>query len=193
MAQLDNLSKKIVDDALNEKEKILNEAKEEREKILNDAKEKAKKILESYKVKSEQVYKETFSNTFYTGESLLKQEILKRKKEHIEDILSKLKEEIKNLDEKRFREFVKRSFQKEKIVDGEFIIGKEENRIDEKFITKELSKKLKKSSLEPDFEKGLKIVSNKTVFIISPEDEFDFLYDELYLKTNRKLFEEENI
>lgn len=43
MTQLDNLSKKIIDDALVEKEKILNEAKEEREKILNDAKEKAKK------------------------------------------------------------------------------------------------------------------------------------------------------
>jgi len=193
MTQLDNLSKKIIDDALVEKEKILNEAKEEREKILNDAKEKAKKILESYKAKSEQVYKETFSNTFYTKESLLKQEVLKRKKEHIEDILLKLREEIKNLDEKRFQEFVKKSFKKEKIEDGEFIIGKNEKRIDENFITKELSKKLKKSSLEPDFEKGLKIISNKTVFIISPEDEFDFLYDDLYLKTNKKLFEEENL
>lgn len=192
MADIENLSKKIIDDAESEGAAVKSSARENASIVISRAKENADKVLNEAKATAELLYKESYEKRISQNEAVKRQDILKKKMEIVEGVLKKIREEIENLPKDSYRDYFKKNSTDISITDGEFMIGNKEKNIDAAFV-KQLFKsaKLTLSKDSPDFDYGIKIISGGALYTLSILSDLEYRKDKILSIMNRELFKEE--
>ncbi|MGM0366629.1 MAG: hypothetical protein ACQEP5_08870 [Actinomycetota bacterium] len=189
MAETDNVSKKILKDAEKQKEKILAEAREKADRIIEQAKEKKQERLAGAKNKAEQEYQQAYELEILKARSEASQKLLLSKLKLVDETIGRAKQKIYEGSREDYLKFMKKSIDELDIKQGTYIIGKEEKTLDEDAVSS-LSKdiNLKKSEQEPDFPRGLKIISENREYILSPETVIDSQIEDTKMEIANLLF-----
>jgi len=186
MQELDNVSRKILDDTEKEKEHELERARKEARDIIEEAKQKAAEIHREGKLKAWQKYKEVLNIELSRIKSELDQGILEYKINLIDDVISEAKKKLLNMDREDYKKFIIKSLKDLNIDSGYYIIGSEENNIDGEMI--ESIGDFKKSEEKPDFKRGIRIIKGKTEYNISPDALIDSNIDDIRMEIASYLF-----
>lgn len=189
---IDSVSKKILDDAFLEREKIINEAKAKANLIIEQAINEKKKILEEGRRKAEERHKEIYNLELLKIKAEFNQKLLLDKLKCIDEVIQKVKEKLSNLDRGSYIRFLQKAIKELEIKDGEYKIGSKEKNIDDELVKVALGDlKVKKSDDKAEFEKGIKIISGKVEYYISPESTIEAGIDDIRMAIAHFLFDEE--
>ena len=189
MAELDNVSKKVLEDARKESDKILEEARGKANAIIEDARKKAKNILQAGKLEAVEKHREVLNIELSRAESEINQKMLMYKIGLIEDAIDLARKKLAGLGKKDYEKFLEKTLGALDINEGYYQIGSEETIIDDKMI--ESIKGLKKAEGKPDFKKGIRIIKGKAEYNITPESFIDANTDDLRMNTALYLFGKE--
>ena len=189
MEELDNVSKKILDDAVKGREKELNETRAKASMIIEEAKNKAIEIHRDGKLEAWQRYKEFLNIELSKIKSELDQKVLVYKISLIDDVIENVKRRLSNINKKDYEKFLKKNLEILNIKSGYYQIGSEEAGIDNKMI--ESIADLKKADGKPDFKKGIKIIKGKAEYNIAPDILVDSNIDDIRMEAALYLFSEE--
>ncbi len=192
MAETDNVSEKILEDAEKEKNKIIAEAKQKANQVVGEAKRKKEERLTEAKKQAERKYKQAYELEMVKAKSETRQKLLLSKLKLVDETIDKAKQQIYEYKKEDYIKFLKKALKDLDIKQGEYIIGKDEKDLDGRTISS-LSKqlKLKKSGQDPDFSRGLKIVSSNKEYLLSPETIIDSQIEDIKMETANFLFGEE--
>ena len=191
MVDIDNVSKKILDDAALEREKNLNDGREKASAVMKETEIKKKKLLDERKQKAEERYKETYNREILKAKSDFKQKILLYKLSIIDEIIKKAKGKLSDLSKESYEKFIKKSLNDLSIKEGLYLIGNKEKHIDDKIVqslSKEIKIKLEKSNSKNEFERGLKIFSGNAQYDIFPEAVIESEIDDIKMEIALFLF-----
>jgi vacuolar-type H+-ATPase subunit E/Vma4 len=186
MQEPDNVSRKILDDAEEEKERELERARKEAQDIIEKAKQKASEIHREGKLKAWEKYKEVLNIELSRIKSELDQGILEYKINLIDDVISEVKKKLLNMDREDYKKFIAKNLKALNIDSGYYIIGSEENNIESSMI--ESIGDFKKSEEKPDFKRGIRIIKGKTEYNISPDILIDSNIDDIRMEAASYLF-----
>ncbi len=189
MAEMDNVSKKIIEDAKKRKEEILNEAREKVSVIIKEAEGRAKEIYRNGKMKAQDKYKQVFDMELDRAKMELKQKIISYKISLIDEVIGRAKDELSNLGKKEYKKFLEKIFGIMDIEKGFYQIGSEEKNVNGKMI--ESIANLKKADGKPDFKKGIKIIKKKAEYNITADSLIDSNIDDIGMETAINLFGKE--
>ena len=189
MTELDNVSKKVLDDAEKERDKVLKEAREKASAIIKNAEKKAKEIHNSGKLEAWEKHKEVLNIELSRAKSEISQKMLMFKIGLIEDAIDRAREKFAGLGKKDYEKFLKKILGALDVDGGYYQIGSEETIIDDKMIGS--IKDLKKAEGKPDFKKGIRIIKGKAEYNITPESFIDANIDDIRMDTALYLFGKE--
>ncbi len=189
MTELDNVSKKVLDDARKERDKILEEARKKASVIIEDAEKKAKGIHQNGKLEAWEKYKEILNIEVSRTKSEINQKILMYKIGLVDDVIRRARGKLIDLNKKDYEKFLNKTLKELNIDGGYYQIGSEETIINDKMI--ESIKDLKKAEGKPDFKKGIRIIKGKAEYNITPESFIDANIDDLRMNTALYLFGKE--
>jgi len=192
MTDIENVSKKITDDACLEKEKVTNEAKEKASSVIAEAEKRKKRILEEGKQNAGERYKEVYNMEVFKAKSGFNQKILLQKIDLVDQVIKKAKEKLAGAGTKDYEKLISKILKGINISKALYQIGTKENRIDDKMLKSvEAGMNLEESRKEVDFEKGLKIIDGKAEYRISAETFIEADLDDLKMDTAFFLFDKE--
>ena len=192
MADIENVSKKIIDDACSEKEKVTNEAKEKASSVIAEAEKRKKRILEEGKQIAGERYKEVYNMEVFKAKSGFNQKILLQKIDLVDQVIKKAKEKLAGAGKRDYEKLLGKVLKSMNISKALYQIGTKENRIDDKMLKSVAAgMNLKISSTAADFEKGLKIIDGKAEYRISAETFIEADLDDLKMDTAFFLFGKE--
>jgi len=192
MADIENVSKKIIDDACLEKEKVTNEAKEKASLIIAEAEKRKKRILEEGKQNAGERYKEVYNMEVFKAKSGFNQKILLQKIDLVDRVIKKAKQKLTGAGRKDYEKLLGKIIKSINISKALYQIGTKENIIDDKMLKSVAADmNLEKSSITADFEKGLKIIDGKAEYRISAETFIEANMDDLKMDTAFFLFGKE--
>lgn len=188
-AGIDNVSKKILDDAALEREKNLNSGRERALAVLKETENRRKKLLDEGKQKASEKYREVYNLEILKAKTEFRQKILLYKLEVIDRIIEKAKNKLAELSREDYIKFIKKSLASSGIREGTYIIGRNEKRIDDETIQSILKEvHLKKSNSIDEFETGLKIFNKNVQYYISPETLVEAEIDDIKMEIAFFLF-----
>jgi len=186
---INRLSQEIFEEAEIEKASILKEAKEKVGVILSEAKAEKEKRLKLAEGEMKVVFSQNFDNNISAISAENKSEMLKLKLQYVDEIVEEVKKSIEKLTKKQIKSFLKREMENLPVKEGEYQLGSEEDRIDAETIKDILKgRKIVLSKKNADFTKGLKILSNKIEYTISPESKLESMMDEIKMEISNSLF-----
>jgi len=191
MADINNVSGKILEDAGKEKEQILKSAKEKAEAILNDAKAEKAVILKEAEEAAKKRYDEVLQMEILKAESEYSRKLLAKKLDMLDQVMDDAVKSLSSMNDKDFASFLENALKNIDAKDGEFIIGSTEKRTDAKAVkaaAKKAGISLSESKTKPDFEHGIKIVSNRAEYNISPEAVFSNDIDDIKMDISKLLY-----
>lgn len=186
MTEMDNVSKKIIEDAQDIRIKNIKEAEKKASQILAEAGKKAKEIVDRGKEEAGRYYKETYDMEVFKVKTVLDQRLLLVKLKLIEGVINKAKKRLSGLDRDGWEKFLKKMVQELGISTGTYIIGKDEQIVDESLVR--TIEGIKPDSRVPDFGKGLKISGSRTEIFLSPENYLDMDIEDLKMEIASYLF-----
>ncbi len=189
MAELDNVSKKILDDAEAEKQKILDEARAKAGSITAEAEKKAEEIIQEGKLEAKEKYQEVFDVEVIRAKTELNQKVINYKIDLIDDVIAEAKKRLSDLDKKEYENFLKKTLKELKIRSGSYQIGSQEKNINGKMI--ESMAKLRKAAGRPDFKKGVKVIKGKAQYNITADSLVDPDIEDIRMETALNLFGKE--
>ncbi len=189
MTELDNVSKKVLDDAGKERDKMLKEARGKASAIVEEAEREAKEIHKSGKLRAWEKYKEVLNIELSRAKSELNQKILMYKIDLVNDAIDKARKKLTSLDKKDYEKFLKRTLESLNVDGGYYQIGSDETNIDGNMI--ESIRDLKKADGKPDFKKGVRIIKGKAEYNITPDSFVDSDIDDIRMDTALCLFGKE--
>jgi vacuolar-type H+-ATPase subunit E/Vma4 len=189
---VDNVSKKILEDAYAEKEKIINDARTKEKEILKTADDKRKIIIKNAETQAQDTYRKVKELGIENAVMKFNQEGLLSKIRFIEKISGKALDKLESSDSKLYLKFIENSIKSLKIRKAYYQIGSREKLITDK-ILKTISGDI---ILEPggkaaDFEKGIKIIDGKKQYIISVEETLKEKMEDITMEISDFLFEKE--
>ena len=189
---LDNVSKKILEDADKEKEKIISDALTKEKEILKAADESRKIIIKNAQAQANDAYQKVRELETSNAIMKLNQESLLGKIRLIEEISQKALNKLSSSDSRSYLKFFENSLKDLKVHKALYQIGSREKLITDE-ILKEISGKI---LLEPydkpsDFEKGIKIIDGKKQYIISIEETLKEKMEDITMEISDFLFEKE--
>ena len=191
MTDINNVSQKILDDAAREKQSIIDTAKKEAEKILQAAAAEKAAILKEAEETAQKRYKEVLDMEILKAESEYRRTFLAKKLDMLDEVLKEALKSLASMNEKDFASFLEKALKGIDIKEGEFIIGNSEKRADAKAVkaaAKKAGLSLSESKTKPDFEHGIKIISNRAEYNISPEAVFGNETDNIKMDISKILF-----
>jgi len=192
MDKLDNVSKKILDDAEQEKANIIGEAKKKAEGIIREANNKKKEALERAKREAKAEYNKTYELEITEAKSGISQKLLLNKLQLVEEIIDKAKKRRKKRDQDQYKDFLTKSLADLNIREGSFIIGSKEKNISPEIVKEAAGDiKLEESSQQPDFDYGIKVISGNAEYKLSPDTMVDTQIDDLKMEIADFLFGKE--
>ena len=189
---VDNVSKKILEDAYAEKEKIINDARTKEKEILKTADDKRKIIIKNAETQAQDTYQKVKELGIANAVMKFNQEGLLSKIRFIEEISDKAVDKLRSSDSKPYLKFIENSIKSLKIKKANYQIGSRE-----KLITDEILKTisgdiiLEPSSNAADFEKGIKIIDGKKQYIISVEETLKEKMEDITMEISDFIFEKE--
>lgn len=187
MPELDNVSRKVLDDAEKEKERELDEARKKAAEIIKGAKKRASELHREGKRKAWNRYREVLNIELSKIKSELNQKILLYRIDLVDDVIAEIKKKLSNMDKKDYKKFLEKNIKALNIDSGHYMIGSEEKKIDDRMI--ESIADLKKSDRKADFKKGVKIIREKAEYHISPEILIDSEIDDIRMEIAAQLFD----
>jgi V/A-type H+-transporting ATPase subunit E len=191
-ADIDNVSKKILDDAALEREKNLNSGRERALAVLKETENRRKKLLDEGKQKASEKYREVYNLEILKAKTEFRQKILLYKLEIVDRIIEKAKNKLAEMGREDYIKFIKKSLVGSGIMEGTYLIGRNEKRIDDKTMQSILEKvHLKKSNNSDEFETGLKIFNKNVQYHISPETLVEAEIDDIKMEIAFFLFDRE--
>ena len=186
MTEMDNVSKKVIEDGGTIRMENIKEAQEKASGILSEAKKKANKIIDRGKAEAGQQYKKTYEMEAFKVKASLDQKLLLTKLQLIEEIIDSAKKRLSKLDRNNWKKFLKKMVEELCISEGTYIIGKSEEIVDDNMAG--TIKGIKPDSKTADFEKGIKILSGRTETMLSPENYLDMDIEDLKMEIASCLF-----
>lgn len=189
MAELDNVSKKVLDDARKERDRILEEARRKANAIIEEAGKKANDIQRNGKLAAREKYKETLNIELSRAKSKINQKILMYKIGLIEDVIARARKRLMDMGKGDYEKFLKKTLGELNVEEGSYQIGTRETNINDGMI--ESIGNLKRASEKPDFEKGIRIIKGKAEYNITPESFIDANIDDIKMDTALYLFGKE--
>jgi len=185
-ADIDNVSKKILDDAALEREKNLNSGRERALAVLKETENRRKKLLDEGKQKA------VYNLEILKAKTEFRQKILLYKLEIVDRIIEKAKNKLAEMGREDYIKFIKKSLVGSGIMEGTYLIGRNEKRIDDETMQSILEKvHLKKSNNSDEFETGLKIFNKNVQYHISPETLVEAEIDDIKMEIAFFLFDRE--
>ncbi len=189
MTDIDNVSKKILDDAGKERDKILDEARKKASVVIEETEERVKEIHQSGKLRAREKYREVLNIEVSRAKSELNQKILMYKIDLIEDVIDRAKKKLTCLGKKDYEKFLKKTLDVLSIDEGYYQIGSEETNINGKMM--ESLADFKKVDGKPDFKKGIRIIKGKAEYNIAPDSLIDSNIDDIRMDVALYLFGKE--
>ena len=189
MAELDNVSKKVLDDAAKERNKILDEARRKASVVMEKAEREAKEVHWNGKLRAGERYKEVLNIEVSRAKSELNQKVLLYKIGLIDEIIDRARGKLTGLGKKDYEKFIKKTLKVLNIDEGYYQIGSEETNIDGKMI--ESIRDLKGADGKPDFKKGIRIIKGKAEYNITPDSLIDSNIDDIRMDAALCLFGKE--
>lgn len=189
---VDNVSKKIIDDACADKEKIIDDARTKEREILETAEGKKKKIIENAQAQAKDAYRKVKELEIANAVMKFNHENLLDKIKFIDEISNKALNRLISSDSKTYLKFIENSIKNLNVYSADYQIGSKE-----KLITGEILKKisgdiiLALSDKPADFEKGIKIIDGKKQYIISVEEVLKEKMEDIIMEISDFLFEKE--
>ncbi|MCG9480127.1 MAG: hypothetical protein K9H14_07995 [Actinomycetia bacterium] len=193
MADINNVSKKILEDAEQKKQEILKEAQDKASQVLAEAEKSNQRHLEMAGQEAEQKYKQTYDLEVLKAKSGLEQKLLLSKLELVDGIISRAKQKLTEADKKTYLGFIKKSLDHLNLSQASYIIGSKEKNISKQDL-KDMapSAKLEPAEQEPDFDYGLKLISGNAEYLISPQSTIDSAAEDLKMEIADFLFSKES-
>jgi V/A-type H+-transporting ATPase subunit E len=186
MAELDNVSKKILDDAAEERKKILDEARVKAADIIAEAEKKAEEIIQEGKTRAQEKYRGVFDVEVTRAKTELNQKVISYKIDLIDDAIADAKRRLSDLDKKGYEKFLKKTLKELEVKGGSYQIGSQEKNINGSMI--ESIAKLKKEGGRPDFKKGIRIIKGKAHYNITADSIIDSNIEDIKMETALNLF-----
>src|SRR4030067_2533308 len=134
MAELDNVSKKVLEDARKESDKILEDARGKANAIIEEARKKAKDIHRTGKLEAWEKHKEVLNIELSRAKSEINQKMLMYKIGLIEDAIDRARKKLAVLGKKDYEKFLKKTLGTLDVDGGYYQIGSEETIIDDNMI-----------------------------------------------------------
>jgi|GEM_PF-873480 len=186
MEKLDSVSKKVIDEAGKAKKRELEKAKKMASEIIEESKKEAIEIHRSGKLGAWNRYREKLAIELSRIKSQMNSKILMYKIGLVDDVIDEVKKRLSNMNKDDYKEFLKNSLKSLNIEDGYYVIGSEEEKIDDEMVASVAN--LRKSDEKPDFKKGIKIIKGKALYRISPEISIDSKIDDIRMEIAMELF-----
>lgn len=186
MPELDNVSRKVLDDAIKEKERRMDEARQKAADIIGMAKQRAGEVKKDGRLKASQKHREVLNIELSKIKSEMDREILMHKIKLVDDVIEETKRKLLAMDRKDYKKFLTKSLKPLDIDGGFYQIGTEEKNIDGEMV--ESIANLKKSEKKADFKKGIKVISGKAEYNISPDILIDSDIDDIRMEAAWYLF-----
>lgn len=186
MNEMDNVSKKVLDDAQNIRKENLEEAEEKASRILAEAGGKVKDILLKGKEESKEHYKGTYDLEVFKTRSGLEQKMLLGKIKLVDSIISKSKKRLSGLDRSQWEKFLAKSIAALGIKEGTYSIGSNEKILDDELIGSVSG--LKPAGKGEELQDGLKVFGGKAEYDLTPEKYLEMDTEDLKMEIAAYLF-----
>jgi vacuolar-type H+-ATPase subunit E/Vma4 len=186
MTEMDNVSRKVIEDAEVVRRKNIKEAEEKASQILAEAGKKAKEMADRGKAEAGQHYKKTYDMEVFKVKAALDQKLLLTKLGLVEEIIGSAKKRLSKLDRGGWEKFLKKMAEELGISSGTYIIGKDEKIVDDSLAG--IIKGIKPDSRTADFKKGLKISGGRAEILLSPGNYLDMDIEDLKMEIASYLF-----
>ena len=195
MASIDNLKNKIINDDKIASEKILDEGKQKAKSIIDEAKRKSDGIMSDMKEKAEKDGKDQKERMLSRAKLEARNNILRAKQNSIDLVLNKTLENISNMNDEEYTEFIKKLLLNSVETGDEEIIfsAKDKNRIEDSSIaelkSRGLKGELKISSETRDISSGFILKRGGLELNCSIDSQIRILRDSLEGEIANLLFE----
>ncbi len=186
MTEMDNVSKKVLDDAQNIRKSNLKEASEKAAQILAEAEGKVKDTLIKGKEESREQYKRTYDLEVFKTRSGLEQKMLLEKIKLVDSIISKSKKRLSGLDRNQWEKFLVKSIAALGIKEGTYSIGSNEKILDDELIGSVSG--LKPAGRGEELQDGLKVFGGKAEYNLTPEKYLEMDIEDLKMEIAAYLF-----
>ena len=188
----DNVSRRILEDAADEKKKIIQDAQNKAKEIIDSAEQKRKNLLEKAKLDAKAIYKRVYELEIAKAKSAARQDILLEKIRIVDETIQMAEAALKNSDGGMYLNILKEILKGIDTASAEYVIGKKDNVFTSAMIQKiPEGKMLKESKKESDFDNGLKIIEGKKEYIISAETLVKDKIDDIRMEIAEFLFDKE--
>jgi V/A-type H+/Na+-transporting ATPase subunit E len=123
MTDLDNVSKKVLDDAELQKEQEIGEAKKKAGEIIKEAKKRALEIHNDGKIESGKKYEEVLNIELSKIKSALNQSNLMFKINLVDDVINKARTRLISMDSEGYKKLLEKNIKALNINEGYYLIG----------------------------------------------------------------------
>ena len=186
MTEMDNVSKKVLDDAQNIRKENLRIASSKAAQILAEAEGEVKDTLKKGKEEAGQHYKRTYDMEVFKTRSGLEQKMLLEKIKLVDSIISKSKNRLSELDRSQWEKFLSKSIAALGIKEGTYSIGSNEKILDKELIG--AVSDLKPADKGEELKKGFKVFGGKAEYDLTPEKYLDMDIEDLKMEIASYLF-----
>lgn len=186
MTEMDNVSKKVLDDAQNIRKSNLREAREKGAQIIAEAEGKVKDTLIKSKEEAREQYRRTYDLEVFKTRSGLEQKMLLEKIKLVDSIISKSKKRLRGLDRSQWKKFLAKSITALGIKEGTYSIGSNEEILDEELIVSVSG--LKPAGKGEELRDGLKVFGGKAEYDLTPEKYLEMDTEDLKMEIAAYLF-----
>ncbi len=187
MSEMDNVSKKVLDDAQNIRKENLERAEEKAAQILAGAKSEIRDILKKGKEEAREHYARTYDMEVFKTRSGFEQMMLLEKIKLVDSIISKARKRLSGLSRSQWEKFLAKNIGALGIKKGTYSIGSNEKILDSKLI-EAVSGGLKPAGREEELQEGLKIFDGKVEYDLTPEKYLDMDIEDLRMEIGAYLF-----
>ncbi len=189
---IENITKKIIDDAASERDAIINEAKNQAEEILANAKVKAEEIEARAESRGKQEHEKQLASkkavAVIDGRNLT----LEKKQDVINECFERAVSELQNMPEGEYLAYLKGCGEKAGVSEGEIVLNKRDREAYGEKLVEALNQsgdnKLVLSDETRDIAGGLMIKVGRTYVNVSVDAVLEELHDELTVECAKVLF-----
>jgi V/A-type H+/Na+-transporting ATPase subunit E len=192
MSEIENVSKKILDDAKKQSDAILESAEKKAREILKDAEEQRAKTMSEAKKEASEKYGQVYDMEISKNKAQMEQQILLAKLELVESVIEKAKKSLKDVDAKKYVSYINNKLNSLDISEGVYLIGRNEKVLDHDMLKPLMEQiNVKKADEKPDFEEGLKIFSGNAQYSISLLNAVEVVKEDLMIEIASYIFDKE--
>ncbi len=192
MSEIENVSKKILEDAEKQMGQIIESADQRAREILKEAEEKKSKIISEAKKEASEKYEQVYHMELSKSKAQMEQKILLSKLDLVESVIEKSKKSLKDMDATKYASYIKSKLNSLDIAEGVYLIGKNEKVLDHDMLKPLMDQiNVKQAKESPDFEEGLKIFSGNAQYSISFLNAIEAAKEDLKIEVASYIFDEE--